>query len=178
MTKSELHPLSLYSFAMKTSLRVVLSVALIVWLGAEAFFPIVAANVFGVLQPDTHTAGIIVGQLLRILHGIGLVAGMIALAAISLLAAKNVFHPRRVLLPVLLLIIMVGLTLFSQFVIIPAMEQDRISAGGDVKAAAISNPARIDFERLHTRSEQVEGLILFLGLGLVILLAKEESTKD
>jgi hypothetical protein len=178
MTKSERQTLSLYSFAMKTFFRVALYIALIVWLGAEAFFPIVAANVFGVLQPDTHTAGIIVGHLLRILHAIGFSAGMIAVFALSRLAASKAFHPRRVLVPVLLLLIMVGLTLSSQFGIIPAMERDRIAAGGDVKAAAISNPARIDFERLHARSEQVEGLILFLGLGLVILLAKEESAKN
>jgi len=162
---------------MKTLLRSLFSLALIIWLGAEAFFPVVAATVFKVLRPDTHTAGIIVGQLLHILHAIGFSAGMIAVFAISRLAALNIFRPRKVLLPMLLLIIMIGLTLSSQFGIIPAMEQDRISAGGDVNAAAASNPARIHFKRLHDRSEQVEGMILLLGVLTVVLLAKEETAR-
>jgi len=163
---------------MKTLLRTLLSLALIVWLGAEAFFPVVAATVFKVLQPDTHTAGKIVGELLGILHGAGLAGGMIAMAAITLLAAKHFFDPRRALVPMGLLIVMIGLTLYSQFGIIPAMEQDRISAGGDVNAAEIGNPARIDFKRLHDRSEQVEGTILLLGLVTVVLVAREESAKS
>ncbi len=53
---------------MKTLLRTLLYLALIVWLGAEIFFPVVAAITFGTLPGDTHTAGTIVGELLRILH--------------------------------------------------------------------------------------------------------------
>jgi hypothetical protein len=160
---------------MKTLLRSLLYLSLIVWLGAEAFFPIVAATVFGVLQPDTHLAGTIVGQLLRILHGMGLVAGMVALAALALSAAKGIYRARGVLVPAGLLIVMIALTLYSQFGIIPAMEQDRLSAGGAVDLADPANPARIDFKRLHDRSEHVEGLILLLELATVVLLAKEES---
>jgi len=136
---------------------------------------VVAATVFEALKPDTHKAGTIVGELLRILHGIGLVGGMIALAAITLLAARNIFNPRKVIVPMGLLIAMMALTFYSQFGIIPVMEQDRISAGGDVNAAAVSNPARIDFKRLHDRSEHVEGMILLLGLVTVVLLAREET---
>ena len=72
---------------MKTLLRTLLYLALIVWLGAEAFFPIVAAITFNTLLPDTHTAGAIVGQLLRIVHGMGLVCAMVALALLALAPA-------------------------------------------------------------------------------------------
>jgi hypothetical protein len=58
---------------MKTLLRTLLFLSLIVWIGAEIFFPIVAAITFGSLPGSTHTAGTIVGQLLRILHGMGIV---------------------------------------------------------------------------------------------------------
>ena len=58
---------------MKTLFRTLLYLSLIVWLGAEIFFPVVAAVTFQTLQPDTHTAGTIVGTLLRILHGTGIV---------------------------------------------------------------------------------------------------------
>ena len=61
---------------MKTLLRSLLYLALIVWLGAEIFFPVVAAITFATLTPDKHTAGLVVGALLRILHGIGFVSGI------------------------------------------------------------------------------------------------------
>jgi hypothetical protein len=162
---------------MKTLLRTLLYLALIVWLGAEIFFPIVAAITFGTLQPDTHTAGTIVGQLLRILHGIGLVSGMAALALLALAAARGVYKPRTVLAPMALILLMAVLTLYSQFEIIPAMERDRIAAGGVIDAADATNPSRIDFNRLHKRSEDAEGMILLFGLATVVLVARSESDK-
>ena len=72
---------------MKTLFRTALYLALIVWLGAEIFFFVVAPITFQTLQPDTHTAGTIVGHLLRILHGMGLVSGMAALALLALAPA-------------------------------------------------------------------------------------------
>ena len=70
---------------MKTLLRSLLYIALIVWMGAEIFFPVIAAVTFNTLLPDTHTAGTIVGHLLRILHGMGLVSGIIVLALLDVL---------------------------------------------------------------------------------------------
>jgi hypothetical protein len=163
---------------MKTLLRTLLYLALIVWLGAEIFFPIVAAITFGTLRPDTHTAGTIVGQLLRILHGMGLVSGMIALALLSLAAARGIYKPRTVLVPMALILLMTAFTLYSQFSIIPAMERDRIAAGGVIDAADLTNPYRIDFKKLHSRSEDVEGIILLLGLATVVLLARAETAKN
>jgi hypothetical protein len=162
---------------MKTLLRTLLYLALIVWLGAEIFFPIVAAITFTTLLPDTHTAGTIVGQLLRILHGMGLVSGMVALALLALAAARGIYKPRTVLAPMALILLMALFTLYSQFCITPAMERDRIAAGGVVDAADLSNPSRIDFKKLHSRSENVEGMIILLGLASVVLVAQAESIK-
>jgi uncharacterized protein DUF4149 len=162
---------------MKTLLRTLLYLALIVWLGAEIFFPIVAAITFTTLRPDTHTAGTIVGELLRILHGMGLVSGMVALALLALAPAWGIYKPRTVLAPMGLLILMIGLTVYSQFAIIPAMERDRIAAGGVIDAADAANPSRMHFEKLHHRSEHVEGAILLLGVATVALVAWAESVK-
>jgi uncharacterized membrane protein len=162
---------------MRTLLRALLSLALIVWLGAEIFFPIVAAVTFHTLRPDTHTAGRIVGELLRILHGMGLVSGLAALALLALYSALRIYEPRKALAPMILLLPMIALTLYSQFGIIPAMERDRIAAGGVIDAAAAANPSRIDFEKLHKRSERVEGAILLLGLATVALVAKAETDR-
>jgi hypothetical protein len=162
---------------MKTLFRSVLSLALIVWLGAEIFFPVVAAVTFKVLQPDTHTAGAIVGHLLRMLHGMGLVSGMVALAALALAPAWGVYKPRAVLGPMALLVMMLGLTVYSQVGIIPAMERDRIAAGGAIDAVNAANPSRVNFERLHQRSVWVEETVLLMGLATVVLVAKADASR-
>jgi hypothetical protein len=162
---------------MKTVLRTLLSLALIVWLGAEIFFPIVAAVTFGTLVPDTHTAGSIVGHLLRILHNMGLVSGVVALALLALAPAWGIFKPRAVLAPMVLVVLMLACTVFSQFAIIPAMERDRIAAGGAIDAVDPANPSRIHFNKLHNRSEHVEGIIILLGLATVVLVAHAETTR-
>ena len=162
---------------MKTLFRTLLYLALIIWLGAEIFFPVVAAVTFETLRPDTHTAGMIVGSLLRILHGMGLVSAMVALALLALGGAWGIYKPRMVLVPMALLVLAAGFTIYSQFRIIPAMERDRINAGGAIDAADASNPSRMDFEMLHRRSENVEGAILLLGLATVVFVAKAETEK-
>lgn len=160
---------------MKTFLRTLLYLALIVWLGGEIFFPAVAAVTFTSLMPDVHAAGTIVGELLRILHGMGLVSGMVALAVLALAPALRVYSPRTVLAPMALLLVMVGCTVYSQFGIIPAMERDRIAAGGAINPADASNPNVADFNRLHKRSEFVEETILLLGIVTVVLVAWAEG---
>jgi len=160
---------------MKTLLRTLLYLALIVWLGAEIFFPVVAAITFTALRPDTHTAGSIVGELLRILRGMGLVPGMVALALLALAPAWAIYKPRTVLAPMGLVVLMIAFTVYSQFAIIPAMERDRIAAGGAIDAVDAANPSRIDFNKLHNRSEHMEEAILLLGLATVVLVAKAET---
>ena len=162
---------------MKTFLRTLLYLSLIVWLGAEIFFPIVAAITFMTLSPDTHTAGTIVGHLLRILHGMGLVSGMVALALLALAPAFRLYKPRAVLAPMALMVLMIACTVYSQFVIIPQMERDRIAAGGAIDTADATNPLTVDFNKLHNRSEFVEEAILLLGLATVVLVARAESVR-
>jgi hypothetical protein len=163
---------------MRTLFRTLLYLALIVWLGAEIFFPIVAAVTFGTLQPNTHLAGSVVGALLRILHGMGLVSGMVALALLALGPAWDLYKPKLVLAPMTLLILMIGATVYAQFGIIPAMERDRLGAGGAINTLTPDNPYTADFNRLHRRSEHVEEAVLLLGLATVVLVARAESEKQ
>ncbi|MDR3798306.1 MAG: DUF4149 domain-containing protein [Terracidiphilus sp.] len=159
-------------------LRTLLSFALIVWIGAEIFFPIVAAITFNTLRPDTHTAGTIVGQLLRILHGMGLVAGVVALAVLALAPAWGIYKPRAVLAPMVLLVVMIAATVYSQFGIIPAMDRDRSAAGGAIETTDITNPTTIHFNKLHQRSVVVEETVLLLGLAAVVLVAWAEGRRS
>ena len=163
---------------MKTLLRTLLYFALIVWLGAEIFFPVVAAVTFTSLAPDTHAAGTIVGELLRILHGMGLVSGMVALALLALSPAWGIYKPRAVLAPMALLVLMIGLTVYSQFAIIPAMERDRMAAGGAIDVTDPANPTTTHFNKLHNRSEHVEEASLLLGLTTVVLVAESGKNRE
>jgi hypothetical protein len=160
---------------MRILLRTLLSLALVVWLGAEIFFPVVAAITFNTLRPDTHTAGSIVGSLLRILHGVGFVSGLVALIVLALAPAWGIYKPRTVLAPMVLLVLMLGCTAYSQFGIIPSMERDRITAGGAIDTADPANPQTVHFNRLHKQSERVEGAVILLGIATVSLLAWAET---
>lgn len=161
---------------MKTLLRTLLYLSLIVWLGAEVFFPVVAAVSFST-QPDTHMAGTIVGELLRILHWMGIVCGVVALALLALAPAWNIYKPKTALIPMVLLVLMLGCTGYSQFGIIPAMERDRIAEGGAINTRDTANPATADFNRLHERSTHVEEAILLLGLATVVCVAYAETAR-
>jgi hypothetical protein len=162
---------------MKTLLRTLLFLSLIVWIGAEIFFPIVAAITFGSLPGSTHTAGTIVGQLLRILHGMGIVSGLVLLALMALAPAWNIYKPRAVLAPMVLVVLMLACTAYSQYGIIPAMERDRAAAGGAIDTTDTTDPTTIHFNKLHNRSERVEGVILLLGITTVVLVAWAESSR-
>ena len=162
---------------MKILLRSLLYLALIVWLGAEIFFPVVAAITFQTLRPDTHTAGSIVGQLLRILHGMGIVSALVVLALLALAPAFGLYKPNAVLAPMVLVVLMLGFTVYSQYGIIPAMERDRIAAGGAIDSSDQTNQITVHFNKLHNRSERVEGVVMLLGVVTVVLMARAESAR-
>jgi len=105
---------------------------------SEIFFPFVAAVTFNTSGPDRHTAGAIVGQLLRVLRGMGLMAGIVALAVMALAPAWGIYKPRTVLAPTALPLVMIAETVYSQFGVIPAMERDREAAGGSIDTADIA----------------------------------------
>lgn len=160
---------------MKTLVRALILLLIVLWLGGVMFFPIVAATAFTSL-PDTHAAGTIVGKCLRTLHHEGLFAG--TLIVLLLLIAQRIRAFRRVALPVIFTFIMLALTAFSQFWIIPKMEGYRLAAGGAIDAVAASDPNRIAFNKLHVTSEHIEEGVLVAGIVLVIFIAREEGTRD
>jgi hypothetical protein len=154
---------------MKTAIRAVILLLIALWLGGVLFFPIVAINAFGSLS-DTHAAGTIVAKCLRTLHYEGLFAG--ALIVILLMVAQVIDAlPRSVAAPVIVTLLMLALTAFSQFSIIPRMETYRIAAGGSINAVPPADPNRIAFNKLHGTSVRVEEGVLLAGIVLVVLVA-------
>jgi uncharacterized membrane protein len=155
---------------MPTLLRFLRLLSLVVWVGGLIFFAFVVAPVAFSSLPSTHEAGIVVGGTLRVLHWIGLTSG-------AIFALATLLSQRTRLLPQLLLVAaMLAATVYLQASVLPAMEIDRQHAGGNIDAAPTTDPARQDFNRLHARSERVEGAVLLAGLLLVFLLAREPAT--
>lgn len=155
---------------MKILLRSLILLLVVLWLGGVMFFPVVAGTAFGSL-PDVHAAGTVVGKCLRILHYEGFGAGILLI--LLLLASHRVrAYAHHVAAPIVVVVIMLGLTCYSQFSIIPRMDTYMAAAGGSIDAVPLNNPNRIAFNRLHSESEYVEEGVLVAGIVLVILLAR------
>jgi len=152
-------------------LRYLMLLSLVVWIGGLIFFAfVVAPTAFSVL-PTTHLAGNVVARSLGKLHWIGIISGIVYLITSVLYSyltngVAHVFAFRHILL-----CLMLALTLISQFGIMPRMDALRASLG-EVGAAPIDNPQRIQFDALHVWSTRVEGTVMLLGLVVVYLTAR------
>ena len=141
-------------------------IALALWVGGLVFFGFVAAVAFKTL-PDAHSAGAVVRGSLIQLHHIGMVAGLVyLLSTLALLATQRDSHPVRAA-EIVLVVVMLALTGYSEFSVIPRMEKDRMSLGGDITVASADAPALKHFDRLHKVSVRVEGAVLIAGLLLL-----------
>jgi Domain of unknown function (DUF4149) len=158
---------------MRTLFHSLVYLALSVWLGALVFFGAVLAPLaFSQLPPlfgaqGVHAAGLIVGGSLVRLHWMGLLCGLIVLAVLILARA----HYRSIIPQAVLVLVMMALTAYSQFSIIPRMDTARASVGGNVDAVAANNPGRQIFDRLHQTSTHLEGLVLLCGIGALVATA-------
>ena len=151
-------------------LRYFMLLSLVVWIGGLIFFAFVLAPTAFTVLPDTHIAGNMVGRALGKLHWIAIVSGIVFLLSSLLYSrltggAAHVFAMRHVLI-----CLMLALTLFSQFWIIPRMDALRAQVG-DFATVTLDNPARVQFDALHVWSTRVEAAVLLLGLVVVYLTA-------
>jgi hypothetical protein len=152
-------------------LRAVRLLTIVVWVGGLGFFAFVLAPVaFGIL-PSAHEAGLVIGGTLTALNGIGqLCGGCFVLATLVLWLRARVRARTLLLTQLLFVVLMMVATAYVQVSVMPAMDRDRVAAGGIIEAAPSDNPARMDFDRLHVRSEQAEGSVLALGFLVVMLM--------
>ena len=158
-------------------LRLLRLLGMVVWVGGLVFFAFVEApTAFHVMGTNQQFA-LLIGDSIGGLNRLGHAAGLLFLLATLLLWMGSTTRRRKLLLLEMgLVALMLVATLYVQRWILPAMERDRAAVGGDITAVPESNPARADFDRLHPLSEKVEGSALFLGLGVVGLMAFEESS--
>ncbi len=144
--------------------------SLIVWIGGLIFFALVLApTVFSVL-PTRHLAGAVVTRSLTVLHWMGLASGVIFLASsmIHNRLASGSAHPAAA--RHILIVLMLALTLVSQFGISPRMASLRASMG-EIDNVPVNDPARVHFNALHAWSTRLEGGVLLLGLVAAYLVA-------
>lgn len=151
-------------------LRFFMLLSLVVWIGGLVFFAFVLAPTAFQVLPNTHLAGNVVGRALGKLHWLAIISGIIFLIS-SLLYSRvtegsaHVFAARHVLI-----VVMLALTLVSQYWIIPRMDTLRASVT-DFATVPLNDPARVQFDTLHAWSTRVEGAVLLLGLVVIYMTA-------
>jgi len=151
-------------------LRYLMVLSLVCWIGGLIFFAFVLAPTAFQVLPSTHLAGNVVGRALGKMHWIAIVSAIVFLFS-SLLYSRlaegtaQVFAARHILI-----FVMLCLTLFSQFWIIPKMDALRASVT-DFATVPLTDPTRMRFDALHVWSTRVEGAVLLLGLIAIYLTA-------
>ena len=146
-------------------LRFLILLSLVVWLGGITFLAFVEApTVFSPgLLPTRHVAGSIVGRSLELLHYMAIASGIVFLTASMFYSRMINGSAKPLAARHVLIVLMLMLTLISQFAITPKMHAIRDQAGV-IDNLAVNDPKRREFDRLHFWSEKIEGAVLLLGL--------------
>jgi len=130
--------------------------------------------VFSGVLPTRELAGNVVNPSLTRLHWIGIVSGLIFLSS-SILYNLAKYTRAKIFAPLhLLVLLMLLLTVLSQFGIAPRMHVLRMEMG-TIDDLPQDDARRVEFNRLHQRSIQAEGGVLLLGLAAVVLTARRFS---
>jgi hypothetical protein len=145
--------------------------ALIVWIGGIIFFAFVEAPTLFLLLPTTRMAGDVVSVSLTKLHWIGLISGVIFLVCSLAYNQLKQARLRPFAASHVLIVLMLVLTAISQFSITPRMRVLRTEMQ-TVENLSWNDSRRLEFDRLHQWSTRLEGGVLLLGLGVVVLTSR------
>ena len=161
---------------MVSAARLLQLLTLTIWVGGLVFFAFVLAPTAFHTLPSIREAGLVVGATLRVFDLVAVGCGAVFLPATAILFRRAPLRTRgRYEMEFLLAAVMLVATAYIHWKILPSMENDRRLAGGDITFVDASNPAHIHFDKLHARSERIEGGVLLLGLGVVFLLSREQA---
>ena len=154
-------------------LRFLMLLSLVIWLGGLIFFAFVLAPTAFTpgLLPTRHMAGSIVGRSLDLLHYMAIVSGIVFLVSSMLYSRMTAGTTKPLAARHLLIVLMLLLTVISQFAISPKMHALRAEVGV-IDNVPLDNPLRHEFDRLHVWSEEFEQAVLLLGLAALYTTAQ------
>jgi hypothetical protein len=153
-------------------LRFLMLLTLAVWIGGLIFFAfVVAPTVFSGILPTRHLAGTIVARSLDALHWMGIISGIVFLAASMIYNRLTAGYARPLATRHILIAFMLLLTFISQFAISPKMKALREQAVV-IDNLPVDSPVRVEFNRLHIWSEKFEEGVFFLGIGAIFFTAR------
>lgn len=146
-------------------LRFLILLSLVVWLGGLIFLAFVEAPTAFTpgLLPTRHLAGSIVGRSLDLLHYMAIASGTVFLVSSMLYSRMTQGNARPMAARHLLIVLMLLLTVISQFAISPKMHAIRAEVGV-IDSVPLDDPLRREFNRLHIWSEKFEEAVLLLGI--------------
>ena len=146
--------------------------SLVVWLGGLIFFAFVEApTVFmSGLLPTRHMAGSIVGRSLDLLHYMAIASGAVFLITSATYSRITTGSAHFLAGRHIVIVLMLLLTVVSQFAISPRMHSIRKEVGV-IDNVPLDNPLRAEFDRLHVWSEKFEKGVFVLGLIALYLTA-------
>jgi uncharacterized membrane protein len=160
---------------MQGILRLLQLLAMVTWAGGLIFFAFVLAPTAFHTLPTIHLAGEVVGASLKLFNVIALVCGAIFLAATGLMFRQAPMRTRgRYEMEFLLAGVMLLATAYLHWNVIPSMDADMAQAGGDTSKFEATNPAKIHFDKLHVRSERVEGSVMLVSFVVLFLMSREQ----
>lgn len=153
------------------TLRALMLLALITWIGGIIFFSFVLAPTVFTVLPTVELAGNVVSRSLISLHWIGLFSGVIFLLTSLAYNWKAHAQAKPFAATHVLVLVMLVLTAISQFAITPRMRVLRHQMG-TIEDVSHSDQRRLEFDRLHAWSTRAEGGVFFCGLIVIVLTAR------
>jgi hypothetical protein len=135
-----------------------------------AFFSfVVAPGAFAVL-PNQQLAGSLVSATLGKLEIIGVIIGILLMAFLVLSKERD----RAFLYELIALGLMTTSMLVSHFFVSRRLHQMRVSLG-EIAQFAATDPARLEFDRLHQYSVWLMGFNILGAIALIIYLARRNA---
>ena len=141
-------------------LKFVQVLALGTWVGSILYFSFAVAQVAFSVLSSRDQAGMMVGQALSRLHAMGMIAAVLYLVAGVALAGSLRTFTAPATVGVLLMLL---LTAVSQSYVTHRMAELRRRMVS-IDATPKDSPLRVEFDKLHTVSVQLEGSILLIGV--------------
>jgi uncharacterized membrane protein len=154
------------------TLRTLMLLALIAWIGGIVFFSFVLAPTLFTVLPSREMAGNVVSHSLTSLHWIGLISGVVFLVCSLAYNQRTLARLKPFAAAHVFVVLMLALTMVSQFGITPRMRTLRAQLAD---AQAWHDSDQTEFLVMHKLSTWTEGTVCFFGLAVVVLTSRRDQ---